>query len=318
METSRRTQGCWTCKKRKIGCDRGFPACNNCVRTSRECLGYGIRLAWPDQPDGRRRVNRLPSQAGTTSLVSHSAHYGRQFLNVTYKDLAAAAGKSIVADAPLMIGVHERPMPAIPLIPDLKERESRLINYYRDILARMISTIDVNNGFRDDLLPIAMSNYSNASYSLRNSILALAAFHLWGSEQALSYKAEALRSLSTSFSADVAGNTQAQLAASMMLCVYNVFDESEGNWTLHLNGAQTILHQLVLFQGDPLQYKFLYTWFLYHEILGAFSQPVPQESSGRASLQLLYNSDFDRTVVSGFVLICPRVMYTRKKTKQLT
>jgi hypothetical protein len=84
-----------------------------------------------------------------------------------------------------------------------------------------------------------------------------------------------------------------------MLCVYNVFDESEGNWTLHLNGAQTILHQLVLFQGDPLQYKFLYTWFLYHEILGAFSQPVPQESSGRASLQLLYNSDFDRTVIIG-------------------
>lgn len=86
----------------------------------------------------------------------------------------------------------------------------------------MISTIDINNGFRDDLLPMALSNIGNASNGLRNAMLAVSAFHLWGSEEALSYKADALRSLSSSLSSESIGITETQLATSMMLCVYNV------------------------------------------------------------------------------------------------
>ncbi|KAL7622818.1 hypothetical protein AAE478_006497 [Parahypoxylon ruwenzoriense] len=138
----------------------------------------------------------------------------------------------------------------------------------------MISTIDVNNGFRDDLLPMALSTLGSASDGLRNAILALSAFHLWGTEHALSYKADALRSLSSSLSSESVGITETQLATSMMLCVYNVFDETEGNWSLHLFGAQNILHKLAAIHGGPLKYRFLYTWFLYHEILGSLGCSV--------------------------------------------
>lgn len=86
----------------------------------------------------------------------------------------------------------------------------------------MISTIDVNNGFRDCLLPMALSTFGSASDGLRNAMLAVSAFHLWGTEQALSYKAEALRSLSSSLSSESVGIAETQLATSMMLCVYNV------------------------------------------------------------------------------------------------
>jgi hypothetical protein len=89
-------------------------------------------------------------------------------------------------------------------------------------LSQMISTIDVNNGFREDLLPMALSSEGKASHGLLNAILAVSAFHLWGSEQALSYKAEAIRSLSSSLSTESPGTTETQLATSMMLCVYNV------------------------------------------------------------------------------------------------
>lgn len=89
-------------------------------------------------------------------------------------------------------------------------------------LSQMISTIDVNNGFRDDLLPMALSSIGSASDGLRNAMLAVSAFHLWGPEQALSYKADALRSLSSSLSSESVGITETQLATSMMLCVYNV------------------------------------------------------------------------------------------------
>jgi hypothetical protein len=89
-------------------------------------------------------------------------------------------------------------------------------------LSRMISTIDVRNGFRDDILPMALSNVGSASDGLRNAILALAACHLWGCEAALLYKVEAIRSLSSSLSTDSVSITETQLATAMMLCVYNV------------------------------------------------------------------------------------------------
>ncbi|ORY68814.1 fungal-specific transcription factor domain-containing protein [Pseudomassariella vexata] len=298
MESVRRAQGCWTCKKRKIGCDRGEPFCNNCIRTGRECLGYGLRLAWPDQPDGRRRVNRLPEQE-IRSPSTNSEYYGKQFLNVTYADLALAGSGSPPDGLAVMRSGIARPKRLISFIPNVHERESYLITYYEGRLARMISTIDVNNGFRDELLPMAMSNLSPASDGLRNAMLALAAFHLWGPEQALPYKAMALRSLYSSLSSDSVGITETQLATSMMLCVYNVFDETEGNWYLHLNGAKNILCQLAGVRGSLLKYGFLYTWFLYHEILGCFVDPLRQGKDGPASIRLRRDMLFDPSIIVG-------------------
>ncbi|KAI0134653.1 fungal-specific transcription factor domain-containing protein [Xylariales sp. AK1849] len=297
MEVGRRAQGCWTCKQRKIGCDRRFPACNNCLRTARECLGYGIRLAWPDQPDGRRRKDRLPDQA-TQLPPNNSECYGKQFLNVTYADLARARnGPSPISLS--LVNAPSRPERLIPLIPDFHGKESRLINYYKDRLSGMISTIDINNGFRDDILPMALGTYTSASDGLCNAMLSLAAFHLWGTEEALPYKAKALRSLSSSLSSEFVDITETQLATSMMLCVYNVFDETEGNWKLHLNGAKNILHKLASIRGDYMRYCFLYTWFLYHEILGEFSNPLQFSPEGPSSLQLRRDMSFDTSIVIG-------------------
>ncbi|KAI1816334.1 fungal-specific transcription factor domain-containing protein [Poronia punctata] len=299
METVRRTQGCWTCKKRKIGCDRSYPACNNCRRTNRECLGYGIRLAWPDQPDGRRRGSRIPDGA-----VHHSAekppNYGKQFLNVTYADLVHSGKRLMVFNEVLLLRSQQRPPRSLSLLPEFRERESHLLNYYQHRLSPMISTINVENGFRQDLIPMAFTVTSNgqASQGLRNAILAVSAFHLWGPKHALSYKAEAIRSLSSSLSTVSPGTTETQLATSMMLCVYNVFDETEGNWNLHLGGAQKILHELANIHGGHLTYRFLYTWFLYHEVLAGFSQPL-KFPHGPTSLRLLHETDFDTSVIIG-------------------
>lgn len=109
-------KNCWTCKsknqlrssgilsrdthpfpERKIGCDRGLPSCNNCLRTSRVCLGYGLRLLWPDHPDGRRRkaepVTHIPPGGRTRPL-----HYGKQFLNFTFQDMALSGVDTVGID----------------------------------------------------------------------------------------------------------------------------------------------------------------------------------------------------------------------------
>ncbi|RYP50563.1 hypothetical protein DL768_003959 [Monosporascus sp. mg162] len=283
--------------ERKIGCDRGYPACNNCVRTNRKCGGYGIRLAWPDQPDGRRRSSRLPSET-TQSLKVESPHYGKQFLNVTYSDLAPAKNGMLPDNLPLIRVSRHRPR-SISWMPGYGDKELNLMDYYQRMISSMISTIDIHNGFREDLLPMALSSASDASEGLRNAILALSSFHLAGSEEALPYKHKAIQSLSSSFSTDSVGISETQLATSMMLCVYSVFDETEGNWILHLSGAQKILYQLAKMRGQRLEYNFLYTWFLYHEVLGGFSRPLQYGREGPASLRLLDDANFDKSLIIG-------------------
>lgn len=52
-------------------------------------------------------------------------------------------------------------------------------------------------------------------------------------------------------------------------------------------------------RGGPLDYDFLNTWFLYHEILGSFSQPHKHNYEGASSLELLQGSDCDKTLIIG-------------------
>lgn len=87
----------------------------------------------------------------------------------------------------------------------------------------MITTIDDNtNGFRLDLIPMAMSSSTTSSRSLLQATLALSSFHLGRPEDALKHKVQAIKALSESFQAEDSSRI-AQFAACMMLCVYSVY-----------------------------------------------------------------------------------------------
>ncbi|CAN8105089.1 unnamed protein product [Discula destructiva] len=300
MRTSQASQGCWTCKKRKIGCDKGLPSCNNCLRTGRQCLGYGVRLIWPDIHDGRRKSPAHPTQSDHMAQGhTRGLHYGQQFLNISHEDIEQS--RQDIRSLALYSNPNARPQPSVKLYPQHQIQESELLQYYDERIARMISTVDANNGFRRELLPMAMGGNSFAAKGLFNAILALSAFHRHGPEAALPYKMRALRLLSQSLETESASESglRPQLAASMMLCVYNVFDESEGNWHLHLNGSRSLLHQHAGTEGGRLDYNFLNTWFLYHEILGAFSQPHKHQYQGHSSLDLIRGDESDKRVIIG-------------------
>lgn len=96
----------------------------------------------------------------------------------------------------------------------------------------MISTTQVPNGFRSELLPMALSARDMSSAALYNAMLAVSAYHHYGTKAALAYKSNAVRSLFDSLRGDGSETgakeneiTDTQIAASMMLCVYSV---SEG------------------------------------------------------------------------------------------
>ena len=90
----------------------------------------------------------------------------------------------------------------------------------------MISTIDVENGFRKEILPWALAQSGQSFVALRSAILAVSALHQSGPRAGMPFMTKALRFLSESFGTDEAesvhGAAHAQLATSMMLCVYSV------------------------------------------------------------------------------------------------
>jgi hypothetical protein len=74
--------------ERKVGCDRKLPSCVNCKKGERICQGYGLRLAWPDKQDGRRKQKRyhVVSQEMVANYLPRMN--GRlEFLNTAVEDL---------------------------------------------------------------------------------------------------------------------------------------------------------------------------------------------------------------------------------------
>ncbi|RDW66275.1 hypothetical protein BP6252_09910 [Coleophoma cylindrospora] len=78
-EIKRRTKtGCLTCRKRRIKCDEGHPACRNCQKSKRECLGYDP--IFKNNP-GPQTIQPAPSaapQQPTQTVTSGANPYGQQ------------------------------------------------------------------------------------------------------------------------------------------------------------------------------------------------------------------------------------------------
>ncbi|KAI4252769.1 MAG: hypothetical protein LQ352_004076 [Teloschistes flavicans] len=70
-EIKRRTKtGCLTCRKRRIKCDEVHPACRNCQKSKRECLGYDP--IFKSQP-GPAAIQPAPSAAPSMQSIPTSA-----------------------------------------------------------------------------------------------------------------------------------------------------------------------------------------------------------------------------------------------------
>lgn len=120
--------------ERKVGCDRALPACANCIRARRDCKGYGLKLAWPDKYDGRRKQKKYQVKPDT-SATHYVTKFGEfYFLNTTIGDIKnqryttrdlLALGRSVVEfSAPRSVS------PGLEFWNlDLDERAGTLVSY---------------------------------------------------------------------------------------------------------------------------------------------------------------------------------------------
>lgn len=83
-----------------------------------------------------------------------------------------------------------------------------------------------------------------------------------------------------------------------------VFDETDGKWDMHLDGAKQMVQTLCSNYGQRLHPEFLFSWFLYHEVLGCFTQPRRDTYQGFQLLQAFHVPTYDTTHVCSPLLLC--------------
>ncbi|KAF9690831.1 hypothetical protein EKO04_011169 [Ascochyta lentis] len=283
---SKASSNCWTCKQRKVGCDRALPGCVNCKKGRRTCQGYGLRLAWPDKQDGRRKQKRYEVTGQDIITKYLPRRNGRlEFLNTVVQDLDGSrmSVQDLVRGELISIAANAVPMPR-SLFP-INEQEGMLLNYYDLEIARITTTIDDDsNGFRLALIPMALSSSDLSARSIYHSTLAVSCYHLGRPQEALRHKVQAIKNLSDSFASLCVETVEPAIktrhfAASMMLCVYGVFDESDTAWHMHLQGARSVYDSIPETVKSAVGFEFLKPWFQYHYIFSQYTYPVQDLSS---------------------------------------
>ena len=229
MERAHTHRGCWNCKSLKIGCDQGFPSCQNCLQSKKACLGYRLRLSWPRASDRRRT---MVSKQGTIPAEQMLSFRQLRFLNTTTGDVDLH--HEIMQTGDYMGQISSRrlgPRSSHAIIKPmstpwgvLEVGDQILLSYYEGVLSRMITTIDDDrNGFRHVLIKMALSDTCVSSAAVLQAILAFSAFHLSGSQAGIKHSFAAISALSSSMQLSrELRDRYYQLAASLVLTTYGV------------------------------------------------------------------------------------------------
>ena len=230
MERAHTHTGCWNCKSLKIGCDQGFPACQNCLQSNKNCLGYGLRLSWPRASDRRRAIISNRSSPAVTQRPSSG---WPRFINTSTWDIDLH--NEIVDTGTFKHHIDSRQSGSSrspftftrPLSTPwgaLEVGDQILLSYYETVLSRIVTTIDDDrNGFRHVLIKMALSDASRSSAAVLQAILAFSAYHLSGSQAGVKHSFAAISALSSSMrSSTGVSDRHYQLAASLLLTVYGV------------------------------------------------------------------------------------------------
>ncbi|GAP83624.1 putative N-terminal fungal transcription regulatory domain-containing protein [Rosellinia necatrix] len=274
------SRGCWTCKDRRVRCDRGLPSCSNCARVKQVCQGYGLRLSWPKDGDTRR------SMTGGVSASPADCHNGREIelVHTFYFDIemyyylvelrsSRADHEAIVQPANLILPV---PVPLKPI--DLNAEELELLRYFQTVAFSTLATFNTDLvGLREILVRMALVNDTMPSRAVLHALLALSSLHRDGMQlQSAKHKTAAVGALGASAKSGIRGTAEAaqHVAANMLLCSYEIHmgNDTHGHWPWYLVGARDIIRATSL-EAEIARTGIgeLVLWTYYHDVLARFT-----------------------------------------------
>ncbi|KAI1266383.1 hypothetical protein F5Y18DRAFT_28123 [Xylariaceae sp. FL1019] len=292
--------GCWTCKDRRVRCDRALPTCSSCARLNHKCQGYGVRLSWPKQGD-RKRSLVGETVTGLNKPVSRNARlhmiHTSYFEVDLYHYLVDVNNKSISSlprpkELILSCTYVWRPT-------KLNAAERDLFLYFESIAFSSLATLSTLEGdLRNALIPMAFSNDNVTSRAVLHAMLAVSSSHRGGLHvQSVEHKVAAIGALAASLKTGIKtmGEAAQHVAAGMLLCSFEIsqpLSDSNSHWPLYLTGAKDMIGAARLeTYMDQLDIAQLIQWVSYHDCLAKIS--VLHWRQGDIRRALIMNIDVD-------------------------
>ncbi|KAF5026712.1 hypothetical protein F66182_1201 [Fusarium sp. NRRL 66182] len=275
----RRTRsGCQTCRSRKVKCDEAKPACRNCASRGLPCntqvqlkweaefvargLSFGREGVWSrDTPDARQQ--RQPQTRWPIPFVTPNIE-PRHFINTYYSDFDfdSTYEKSLEEEtiqpreqleASALVLQSRSPSSLISSLspfPTLDTSNLRLLEYY---LLRLCPLTTPSSQLSSPFASLIAPLFTHAGQDLLvQSVLAFSARHRsitdprW-SRSAMRIKGNVLAALLQRFqspevSTDVILDPQVP-AAMMFLCLYEILDNGDHRWVIHLRASQDFMRK---------------------------------------------------------------------------
>ncbi|KAL4806610.1 fungal-specific transcription factor domain-containing protein [Aspergillus unguis] len=277
MAISRARTGCWTCRSRRIKCDETRPVCRRCERLKIAC-GYGIRLIWHEESMARgvchgrsRKTFCSPRPRVRAQSDTKPGPASWMFLNTSTTDIELYLDPSIHQKKPFQIFSSLSTAPAALLPTD-----PHLLSFFERTICSSSTLIDNAhcNPYRYLILPMAL-----ASTGLYHATLAIAANTLRLSNPAyrvpaLEHHSRAVASLRRLLSQDEwsARELDEMVGLVLMLCWFDISDNSCPTWVSHLTGYQNLLELRARQQKNRSAHSeqlsgFLNRYFAFHLVL---------------------------------------------------
>ncbi|KAI0161218.1 hypothetical protein GGR57DRAFT_351109 [Xylariaceae sp. FL1272] len=274
--------GCWTCKDRRVRCDRTLPTCSNCARLKHECQGYGVRLSWPKHGDRKRSLIGKPV-TGFTKPTSRNARL--HMIHTSYFEVDLYY--YLVDLNNKRKGISCLPRPQELILPcayvwrpaKLNAAERDLFIYFESIAFSSLATLSTLEGdLRNALIPMALSNDAVTSRAVLHAMLAVSSIHRAGLQvQSVEHKVAAIGALAASLKVGIKTMCEAaqHVAAGMLLCSFEIFQplsDSNSHWPLYLTGVKDMISATKLETHlDQLDIAQLVQWASYHDCLAKIS-----------------------------------------------
>uniref|UniRef100_A0A093XZB8 Acriflavine sensitivity control protein acr-2 n=2 Tax=Talaromyces marneffei PM1 TaxID=1077442 RepID=A0A093XZB8_TALMA len=167
------SKGCYTCRRRRIVCDNGFPTCRKCQNAGKECLGYQKPLVWVKggvASRGRMMGLSFDDVACPASGSSSPSMHSQQVLPFSLNE----AGHQIHNGTLVRARSHptESPMYSLvdPVFQDLNKTSRFYVDMFNRLSVHCLALYDaVKNPYRE-LIP-----YIHGSSVLADSLAAIGA-----------------------------------------------------------------------------------------------------------------------------------------------
>ncbi|PYI03326.1 hypothetical protein BO78DRAFT_323076 [Aspergillus sclerotiicarbonarius CBS 121057] len=320
---SRTRTGCWDCRARRVKCDETHPVCRRCARNNRSC-GYGLRLTWleesvakgichgregvwskngqkkgdADRADRAERVQCSPPIPQRQWMFLHTSVHDVERFCLGYQGRNDTIWPKYPRQLPLSPAMSTMPVPA----QGRSTNDTTLLAFFEAVICSSSTLVDnaQSNPYRYLILPMALD-----SEGIYHAALAISANTLRLSEAryrvpALEHHHRALLYLRSLLGRGSWTDREMDeiLGLVLMICWFEISDNSRPSWVTHLNGFQNVMsarkkqRQQALSGHSRELLGFFDRYFAFHLVLArtAFRWEIPQTQPCLSSIPLSSSS----------------------------